>query len=57
MQSINAETPNENQDYQNHILLAILPYSTYRLQPLDVGLFRPLAQYYTQQLDQFMTET
>jgi hypothetical protein len=32
---------------QNHILLAILPpHSTYRLQPLDVGLFAPLAQYY-----------
>jgi hypothetical protein len=42
---------------QNHILLAILPHSTYRLQSLDVGLFGPLAQYYTQQLDQFMTET
>jgi hypothetical protein len=33
---------------QNHILLAILPpHLTYRLQPLDVGLFAPLAQYYT----------
>jgi hypothetical protein len=33
---------------QNHILLAILPpHSTHRLQPLDVGLFAPLAQYYT----------
>jgi hypothetical protein len=43
---------------QNRILLAILPpHSTYRLQPLDVGLFTPLAQYYTQQLDKFMIET
>ena len=32
---------------QNHILLAILPpHSTHRLQPLDVGLFAFLAQYY-----------
>jgi len=33
---------------QNRILLAFLsPHSTHRLQPLDVGLFRPLANYYT----------
>jgi hypothetical protein len=33
---------------QNRILLAILPpHSTYRLQSLDIGLFAPLAQYYT----------
>ena len=43
---------------QNYILLAILPpHSTHRLQPLDVGLFSSLAQYYTQQLDRFMIET
>jgi hypothetical protein len=43
---------------QNHILLAILPpHSIHRLQPLDVGLFAPLAQYYTQQLDKFIIET
>ena len=43
---------------QNRILLVIFPsHLTHRLQPLDVGLFRPLAQYYTQQLDQFMVET
>jgi len=34
---------------QNRILLAFLPpHSTHRLQPLDVGLFKPLANYYTQ---------
>jgi DDE superfamily endonuclease len=43
---------------QNHILLIILPpHLTHRLQPLDVGLFRPLAQYYIQQLDRFMIKT
>jgi DDE superfamily endonuclease len=43
---------------QNRILLVIFPpYSTYRLQSLDVNLFKPLAQYYTQQLNQFMVET
>jgi hypothetical protein len=32
---------------QNRILLTILPpHSTHRLQPLDVGLFAPLTQYY-----------
>jgi hypothetical protein len=42
---------------QNRILLAILlSHLTYRLQSLDVGLFGPLAQYYTQELDRFMTE-
>jgi hypothetical protein len=36
----------------NRILVAIfLPHSTHRLQPLDVSLFRPLATYYSQQLD------
>ena len=42
--------------YDNHnILLAVYPpYSTYRLQPLDVSLFSPLATYYGQELNQFM---
>jgi hypothetical protein len=42
---------------RNGILLAFLPpHSTHRLQPLDVGLFGPLAQYYTQEIDRFMLE-
>jgi len=36
----------------NRILVAVFPpYSTHRLQPLDVSLFRPLASYYSQSLD------
>ena len=36
----------------NRILVVIFPpHSTHRLQPLDVSLFRPLATYYSQQLD------
>jgi hypothetical protein len=36
----------------NRILVAVFPpHSTYRLQPLDVSLFRPLASYYSQSLD------
>lgn len=36
------------------ILLAILPaHTTHRLQPLDVGLFGPLAQEYTKRLDAY----
>ena len=36
----------------NRILVAIFPpHATHRLQPLDVSLFRPLATYYSQQLD------
>ena len=42
---------------QNRILLAFLsPHSTHRLQPLDVGLFGPLANYYTQEIDRFVTK-
>jgi hypothetical protein len=42
---------------QNRILFAFLPpHSTHRLQSLDVGLFGFLAQYYTQEIDRFMTE-
>jgi hypothetical protein len=34
------------------ILVAVFPpHSTYRLQPLDVSLFRPLISYYSQLLD------
>jgi DDE superfamily endonuclease len=42
----------------NRILLAVLPpHSTHRLQPLDVGLFSPLATYYSQQIDKLLTES
>jgi hypothetical protein len=40
------------------IVLAVLPpHSTHRLQPLDVGLFSPLATFYSQQIDQLLTES
>jgi hypothetical protein len=36
----------------NRILVAIFPpHATHRLQPLDVSIFRPLATYYSQELD------
>ncbi|EDN09858.1 predicted protein [Histoplasma mississippiense (nom. inval.)] len=39
---------------QNRILLIILPpHSTHRLQPLDVGIFGPLAKAYSDQLDSY----
>jgi len=42
----------------NRILLVVLPpYLTYRLQPLDVGLFSPLAIYYSQQIDKLLAES
>lgn len=38
---------------QHKILLAVYPpHSTHRLQPLDVGVFAPLASYYSQTLDE-----
>jgi hypothetical protein len=40
---------------QNKILLmAYPPHSTHRLQPLDVSLFNPLANYYSQNLDAWL---
>ena len=36
------------------ILLVLPPYSTHRLQPLDVSLFAPLATYYTNGLQELM---
>ncbi len=36
------------------IILILLPYSTHQLQPLDVGLFGPLATAYTNQLNNLM---
>jgi DDE superfamily endonuclease len=42
----------------NRILLVVLPpHSTHRLQPLDVGLFSPLATYYSQQIDKLLAES
>lgn len=42
----------------NKILLAIYPpHSTHSLQPLDVCLFRPLSQAYSNELAQFMYES
>lgn len=40
---------------QNRILLVILPpHSTHRLQPLDVGIFSPLANAYSKEIDQLI---
>jgi hypothetical protein len=33
------------------IMLILPPYSTYRLQSLDIGLFLPLSQFYSKELD------
>src|SRR6266536_6622000 len=42
---------------QNRILFAFLPpHLTHRLQSLDVGLFRSLANYYTQKIDRFVAK-
>ena len=42
----------------NRIVLAVLPpHSTHRLQPLDVGLFSPLATFYSQQIDKLLAES
>jgi hypothetical protein len=43
---------------QNQILLLILPpHSTHQLQPLDVGVFSPLANAYSQQIDEHLQST
>lgn len=40
---------------RNRILLVILPpHSTHRLQPLDVGVFSPLAHAYSEEIDQLI---
>jgi hypothetical protein len=42
----------------NRILLAVLPpHSIHRLQPLDVGLFSPLATYYSQEIDDLLASS
>jgi hypothetical protein len=39
-------------------LLAVYPpHSTHRLQPLDVGIFAPLASYYSQALDDLVRKS
>ena len=38
-------------------VIAYPPHSTHRLQPLDVSLFAPLATYYSQELDNWITYT
>jgi hypothetical protein len=43
--------------FKNKILLAIfLPHATATLQPLDVGVFGPLAQAYSQELSKFIDQ-
>lgn len=39
---------------QNRILLAILPHSTYTLQPLDVCVYRPLSAAYSNEIAAFL---
>jgi DDE superfamily endonuclease/Tc5 transposase DNA-binding domain len=42
----------------NRILLAVFPpHSTHRLQPLDIGLFSPLANYYSQAIDRLLSNS
>jgi hypothetical protein len=47
----------ERYDELRIILLILPPYTTHRLQPLDVSLFSPLATYYTNSLQQLMTDS
>jgi DDE superfamily endonuclease/Tc5 transposase DNA-binding domain len=43
---------------ENKILVCCYPpHTTHRLQPLDVSLFSPLATYYGQELNQFISES
>jgi hypothetical protein len=35
------------------VLVALPPYSTHKLQPLDVGYFGPLQHYYSEEVDNF----
>ena len=39
------------------IILILPPHSTYKLQPLDVGVFQPLASAYTKQLNKFIFDS
>ena len=42
-------------DLYRILLLILPPHSIHRLQPLDVSLFTPLANYYTQGLNQLLS--
>ena len=43
---------------RNRILIAVLPpHSTHRLQPLDVGLFSTLANFYLQEIDSLLAKS
>lgn len=59
---VDGHSSHVNMDFLNfasekRILIAVLPpHSTHRLQPLDVGLFSPLATYYSQGLDNLLAE-
>lgn len=44
-------------DLHRIILVVLPPHSTHRLQPLDVGVFGPLAHYYSKALDQHVRDT
>jgi hypothetical protein len=42
----------------HHIIVVVLPpHSTHRLQPLDVGIFSPLALFYSQALDKYLRDS
>ena len=44
--------------HANRILLAVFPpHSTHRLQPLDIGMFSPLSNYYSQAIDRLLAES
>jgi hypothetical protein len=44
-------------DQNKIMLMAYPPHSTHRLQPLDVSLFNPLANYYSQNLDEWLRKS
>jgi hypothetical protein len=44
-------------DENKILLMAYPPHSTHRLQPLDVSLFNPLANYYSQNLDEWLRKS
>lgn len=41
----------------NKAPLLVLPHTTHRLQPLDVGLFQPLSTEYSAELDKHITSS
>ncbi len=44
-------------DSNKILLMAYPPHSTHRLQPLDVSLFNPLANFYSQNLDNWLLQS